>query len=160
MKRRWTSFLIAMLVAPAAVSAQEREPQLPSWMAGCWQMRDGERWAEECWTIPRGGQMLGSGRTGNANGVRSFEFMRIELHEPNGEGPTIRMAFVAAPNGMGWTTFAWSPSDASGVTFFNAANDYPQRVRYWREGDELKAEISLLDGSNPTQFAFRRMSGG
>ena len=86
--------------------------------------------------------------------------LAIELDEPNGEGPTIRMAFVAAPNGMGWTTFAWSPSDASGVTFFNAANDYPQRVRYWREGDELKAEISLLDGSNPTQFAFRRMSGG
>ena len=160
MKLRWTGFLLAMLAGPAAVSAREPEPALPSWMAGCWEMRDGERWAEECWTAPRGGQMLGSGRTGDASGVRSFEFMRIELDEPNGDGPVIRMAFVAAPNGRGWTMFAWSPSDKPGVSFSNAANDYPQRVRYWLEGDELKAEISLLDGSNPTQFAFRRMNGG
>ena len=159
MKLRWTGFLIALLAAPAAVSAQEPEPAIPSWMAGCWEMREGERWAEECWTAPRGGQMLGSGRTGDASGVRSFEFMRIELDEPNGDGPVIRMAFVAAPNGRGWTTFAWSPTDKPGVSFSNAANDYPQRVRYWLEGDELKAEISLLDGSNPTQFAFRRMNG-
>lgn len=144
-----------VFLAPSAALAEE--PALPAWMAGCWEMRDGERWSEECWTVPRGGQMLGSGRTGDANGVRSFEFMRIELEEPNGDGPVVRMAFVAAPNGRGWTMFAWSPRDEPGVSFFNAANDYPQRVRYWLEADELRAEISLSDGSNPTQFAFRRM---
>ena len=158
MKRGSIVLLAAALPWPAGALAEE--PELPAWMAGCWEMRDGERWAEECWTAPRGGQMLGSGRTGDANGVRSFEFMRIELDEPNGEGPTFRMAFVAAPNGRGWTTFAWSPRDTPRVSFFNTANDYPQRVRYWREGGELRAEISLLDGSNATQFAFRRMSGG
>ena len=125
---------------------------MPSWMSGCWQSRDGERWAEECWTVARGGQMLGSGRTGDATGVRSFEFMRIERE---GEG----LAFRASPGGDGWTSFAAAADPAGGVTFVNAENDYPKRVRYWREGGELRAEISQLDGSDAVQFAFRPMNG-
>ena len=125
---------------------------MPAWMSGCWQARDGERWSEECWTIPRGGQMLGSGRTGDAAGVRSFEFMRIER---DGLG----LAFRASPGGDGWTSFASAEDAGEGVTFLNPDHDYPQRVRYWREGGELKAEISLLDGGNAMQFAFRPMSG-
>ena len=45
------------------------------------------------------------------------------------------------------------------MTFVNADNDYPKRVRYWREGGELRAEISQLDGSDAMQFAFRPMNG-
>ena len=149
----------AMMLLPAGAAAQPAEPQLPAWMAGCWEMREGERWAEECWTIPRGGMMLGSGRAGVGTDVSSWEHMRIALAEPNGEGPAVRMAFLAAPQGAGWTTFGWSPSDDAGVTFHNAANDYPQRVRYWRDGELLKAEISLADGSNATRWTFRRMGG-
>ena len=146
-----------VLAVPATASAQFAEPQLPAWLAGCWEMRDGERWAEECWTIPRGRMMLGSGRAGVGEEVTSWETMRIALDEPAGELPTARMAFVAAPGGTGWTLFAWSPSPETGVTFHNAANDYPQRVRYWREGELLKAEISLADGTRPTRWTFRRM---
>ena len=43
------------------------------------------------------------------------------------------------------------------MTFVNPGHDYPQRVRYWREGGALKAEISLIDGSNAMQFTFARM---
>lgn len=148
-----------VLALPAAASAQPAEPKLPAWLAGCWEMREGERWAEECWTIPRGGMMLGSGRAGVGERVTSWENMRIALDEPAGEGPAVRMAFVAAPAGTGWTTFAWSPSPEAGVTFHNLANDYPQRVRYWLEDELLRAEISLEDGSNVTRWAFRRMGG-
>ena len=94
--------------------------------------------------------MLGSGRTGDANSVRSFEFMRIER-----DGDSL--AFHAAPGGEGWTPFVSAP-DATGVTFVNDKNDYPKRVRYWRDGEELRAEISQLDGSNAVQFAFRPMN--
>lgn len=149
--------VVLLLVTPATAIAQSAEPELPSWLAGCWEMRDGERWAEECWTIPRGGMMLGSGRSGSADRVSSWESMRISLDEPNGDGPVIRMAFAASPHGKGWTTFGWSPSEEAGVTFHNVANDYPQRVRYWREGELLKAEISLADGTRPTRWTFSRM---
>jgi hypothetical protein len=150
MKTGAIAAIVAAALLPAAAAAQTAE--MPSWMAGCWQSRDGERWAEECWTVPRGGQMLGSGRTGDAGGVRSFEFMRIERE---GEG----LAFRASPGGDGWTSFAATDDPGDGVTFLNPENDYPQRVRYWREDGELKAEISLLDGSDAAQFAFRPMSG-
>ena len=143
------AFAAALLWSGDALA---QEPALPSWMSGCWQSRDGERWAEECWTVPRGGQMLGSGRTGDASGVRSFEFMRMER-----EGE--RLAFRASPGGGGWTSFPATDDPGEGVTFLNPQNDYPQRVRYWREGGELRAEISQLDGSNVVQFTFGPMSG-
>jgi hypothetical protein len=43
------------------------------------------------------------------------------------------------------------------VTFVNAVHDYPQRIRYWREGEEMFAEISLADGSKPVRWRYRRL---
>lgn len=103
---------------------------------------------------PRGGMMLGSSRSGSGDRVTEWEAMRIELGADNGDGPLIRMAYRASPQGQGWTTFAWSPDHRAGVSFSAATHDYPQRIRYWREGDLLKAEISLLDGSRARQWTF------
>jgi hypothetical protein len=150
MKLALAAAALAAALLPATALAQAAE--MPGWMVGCWQSRDGEAWAEECWTIPRAGQMMGSGRTGDASSVRSFEFMRIER---SGEG----LAFRASPGGEGWTSFASAEDPDEGVTFVNPGHDYPQRVRYWREGELLKAEISLIDGSRAIGFAFSRMGG-
>lgn len=62
--------------------------------------------------------------------------------------------FLAAPGGRGWTTFPWNGDAGKGVTFASPANDYPQRIRYWREGKFLKGEISMLDGSRAKQWTF------
>jgi hypothetical protein len=40
------------------------------------------------------------------------------------------------------------------VTFLNAEHDFPQRVRYWREGRELVAEISLKDGTKAQRWRY------
>lgn len=161
---RWSLLACAALVATApsalaAESSSDRVPALPGWMAGCWEARDGARWAEECWTIPRAGTLLGSGRRGSGDRLGEWEFMRIALDEPNGDGPVIRMAFAASPGGKGWTLFAWSPDDRDGITFHNAANDYPQVIRYWREGARLKARISMADGSKPMEWDYAPMGG-
>lgn len=157
---RLAGFAWGVVLASTPLAAQSaEEPALPGWMAGCWEMREGDRWAEECWTIPRGGMMLGSGRAGTGDQVASWETMRIALAEPSGDGAAIKMAFVAAPGGTGWTVFAWRPDQDQGVAFHNAANDYPQRVRYWREGELLNAETSLEDGSRAIRWTFRRMGG-
>lgn len=147
------SFVVAALTLVLSVSAGAQETAMPDWMAGCWELREGERWAEECWTIPRAGMMMGSGRTGNGDAVSSWEFMRIERGD--GGAPT----FSASPGGAGWTAFASAVDPGGGVTFVNPANDYPQRVRYWREGELLNAEISLEDGSQAMRWSFRRMGG-
>ncbi len=144
------SILTALLIAAA-------EPKLPEWMAGCWEHRAGERWSEECWTVPRAGMMMGSGRSGTGDKLIDWETMQIVLDYDLGEHSVVRMAFIGAPKGRNATVFAWSPSEGPGVTFGNAAHDYPQRIHYWREGEELVAEISLADGSRPVRWRYRRM---
>jgi hypothetical protein len=156
---RFILLAMALMVA-APATAQDDDPVLPAWMAGCWETRDGARWAEECWIAPRGGMMIGSGRRGEGDRLVEWEVMRIALSEPHDDGSVLRMAFVAAPGGTGWTTFAWSPGDGDGVAFANVANDYPQLVRYWRKGKNLKARISMADGSRPVEWTYRPMGSG
>jgi len=124
-------------------------PELPVWLAGCWQQADGDSWTEECWTLPHGGLMVGSGHSGTGAKVASFEFMRIEASD---KGPV----FYGAPRGNGWTPFPSAPDAEGGVTFLNVEHDYPQRIRYWREGELLHAEISLADGTQAEGWTYRR----
>ena len=42
------------------------------------------------------------------------------------------------------------------MTFTNPAHDYPQRISYRRDGEELVAEVSLLDGSEANRWRYRR----
>lgn len=64
------------------------------------------------------------------------------------------MSFQATPAGRPATSFAWVPSDAPGLTFLNAAHDYPQRIQYWREGRHLIAEIAAADGSKSRRWRY------
>ena len=147
------AFILAAAVLPIAALAQEPPAvPLPSWMSGCWQQLDGERWTEECWTVPRHGQMLGSGRSGKGDTRGSFEFMRIDR-----EGEALILH--AAPRGREWTSFTGGFDSQGGVTFVNAAHDFPQRVRYWRDGERLIAEVSLADGAKARRWSFERMGG-
>lgn len=126
------------------------EPALPGWMAGCWIQEKGDRWTEECWTAPRAGTMMGSSRMGRGDKTMSWETLRIVMEEGG-------MRYIASPGGQAPTTFTWQAAKESGVTFLNAAHDYPQRIRYWREGETLMAEISLADGSKPMRWAYSRV---
>ena len=66
------------------------------------------------------------------------------------------MTFYGAPSGEDRTPFHWVASRSRDVTFVNAAHDYPQRIRYWREGKELVAEISLKDGTKAQRWRYAR----
>lgn len=145
-----------MILLTAALVATA-DPKLPEWMTGCWEQRSGDRWAEECWTIPRAGMMMGSGRSGVGGKLTDWETMRIVLDYEISDGSIVRMAFIGSPGGKDGAIFAWGPSQETGLTFENHAHDYPQRIRYWREGEELVAEISLIDGSKPVLWRYRRM---
>lgn len=142
--------LLMMLLAAQAATPQ---PVMPGWLAGCWQSVEGERWTEECWTSARGGIMLGSGRSGSGDVVHEWEVMQIErIGSDDPAAP--RMTFSAAPKAQQRTTFDWVPDAQPGVTFVNRSHDYPQRVRYWREGRELVAEVALADGSKARRWRY------
>ena len=139
----------------AAVSAGDSRPvALPDWMAGCWEHRSQDRWTEECWTVPRGGIMLGNGRSGTGGVLDSWEVMQIELVET--DDPVIDpLTFYGAPKGQNRTAFSWDRSSkAPGITFVNAGHDYPQRIRYWRDGKDLMAEVSLAGGSKAQRWRY------
>ena len=146
-----------LLMIAAILAADVPAPALPAWMAGCWEQRSGEKWTEECWTAPRAGIMLGSGRSGTGGVLDSWEVMQIELVET--DDPVIDpITFHGAPRGKNPTAFAWVRNGkGAGITFVNAGHDYPQQIRYWREGKYLMAETSLADGTKAQRWRYSPM---
>jgi hypothetical protein len=137
---------------PAGVLAQEEQAPFPTWLAGEWSMSgDGESWTEEFWTGPRGGIMLGASREGRGETLRSWEAIRIQ-RQPDGT-----LAYIPVPSGGAPVVFAMVRQDEHSIEFANPAHDYPQRIRYWREGNALHAEISLIDGSRPNRWTYAPM---
>ncbi|WP_232491956.1 DUF6265 family protein [Novosphingobium kaempferiae] len=143
---------VLVLAAAAVVSA----PALPDWMAGCWISETATEWTEECWTPARGGVMLGTNRSGKVAEpakTANWEMMQIG---PVGKADG-NIAFRASLRGSPWTAFERTASEGEGITFLNTAHDYPQRIRYWREGETLHAEIALADGSQTFGWTFRKV---
>jgi Domain of unknown function (DUF6265) len=141
--------MLALAAFPA--SAGQLPQELPGWMTGGWERIDGEKWADEFWTPPRGGMMMGSSRTGKSERLTFWELMRI-VREADG-----KIAFIAIAGDQKPVRFTAASAKPNEIIFENAAHDFPQRIRYWREGRELRAEISLIDGSKAVPFAFTPM---
>jgi len=138
---------LALIAAP--LWAQDADTKLPGWIAGAWVMQDGASWADEHWTAPRGGIMLGSGRSGFGPELSQWEAMRIAVKRDGS------ISFYAQPKGRAATEFRMERMSEDAIDFVNEANDYPQRIRYWRQGQLLIAEISQVDGSRAMRWNFR-----
>lgn len=140
--------MIAQLLMAGAVAAQA--PALPAFMTGCWDLKDGERWTQECWMEPRAGLMLGASREGDGATLRSWEQLRIE------QAADGTIVLYASPRGIPPVQFKASKTSTHAIEFTNATHDYPQRIRYELKGDRLLAEISLIDGSKPVRWSYAR----
>lgn len=149
---RLAAIACALALVAAPLAAQEAVP-FPSWMAGAWSSSDGDRWTEEFWTNARGGIMIGASREGRGEALRSWESIRI-ARKADGT-----LAYVPMPNGGSPVEFLLVRHDAQSIEFANPAHDFPQRIRYWREGARLHAEISLLDGSRAVSWSYAPMGG-
>lgn len=136
-------------VAGLVLMAQAPVDEL-AWMGGEWAVEENGRWTEESWTAPRGGIMLGHSRSGRGDAVREFEFLRLQAGE---DGVPV---YYAQPGGRPPVAFRLVAHDGGSATFENPAHDFPQRIRYVREGDAMTATISALDGSNAMSFRYRR----
>ena len=148
--RRIAALACLGLIAAAPVE-QDPKPPMPAWLTGVWALQapDGS-WVEEWWTTPRGRMMIGASKTGKGDAVSFYEHMRIEVRADG------VLAYCALPKGQADACFEAVAIERQSITFENAAHDYPQRIRYWRVGDELSAEISLKDGSKPNRWRFKR----
>jgi len=123
------SIFAAWAVAPTA-----RVTQL-AWLSGCWEQAAGPRLVEEQWTRPRGGLMLGAGRT--VLGDTLVEYEQTRIFERGG-----RLVYGANPSGQAPAEFESIELSDSSVTFENPTHDFPQRVMYRRAGrDSLVARV-------------------
>jgi hypothetical protein len=112
-------------------------------------MQDGANWSDEVWMDPRGGIMLGVARSGFGPDLQSWEVSQIKL-KPDGT-----ISFFAQPHGKDPTEFPLVLISEQSIEFANPAHDYPQRIRYWRQGKLLMAEISRMDGSDAVRWNYR-----
>ncbi len=147
MVTNWLTAGLSLLLVAAAPAAKVEDF---GWLAGQWTSEADDRWTEESWTGPRGGVMLGHSRSGRGDMLREFEFIRIA---PGANGT---LAYIAQPQGGAPVSFTLVRHDAASATFENPAHDYPQRIHYARDGDTLTATISLIDGSKPMRWMYRR----
>lgn len=149
MRKLFGFAMLLLMFMPVGAAAEETE--LPSWMTGAWARSDGESWADEYWTPPRAGIMIGASRSGKGEVLQFWEHMRIVREADS------TLAFWAISADQKPVRFVATKKSPEEIIFENAEHDYPQRIRYWREGKLLKAQISLLDGSKPIDFQFRMM---
>lgn len=145
MKRRVSIITATLLLA---LSATGRTADLPDWLTGEWLQKRDDRWTEEVWTLARGGTMIGVGRTGRGESLRSWEVMRI-VRAADGS-----LAFHGAPEGGPATVFPLVSQGVRDIIFANPEHDYPQRIRYWREGRLLMAETARMDGSQAQNWTY------
>lgn len=139
--------LLALTAAPLA--AQDVAP-LPAFMTGIWIQREGENWTEESWSAGNV-RMLGASREGSGDVVKSRETLVIER-----SGDTL--VLIAQPGEAPPVVFPMVHQDAASIEFASPAHDYPQRIRYWREGEALGAEISLMDGTRAVRWTYSARS--
>ena len=130
--------------APAAMP-------MPAFLSGCWIDNSAGQWTEECWTEPKGGQMMGSARTGTGESVGHWEWMRIE------RDPAGNPVFYASPKGANPAAFPALRATGTEIEWRNASHDYPQRIVYRLTTAGIDAEISMADGSKPNRWSYRPM---
>ena len=74
---RTAAVVLGLVAAGSAMHGSRAE--LPGWLAGCWELRQGARHGVEMWMPPEGGMMLGASRVTVDGRVREYEQLRLDL---------------------------------------------------------------------------------
>lgn len=144
----------AALTNEAVHAAPELSVENLRWLAGCLELRSGDRVVEEQRMDLRAGSMLGMGRTTTAKGLMDYELTLIE--ERAG-----KIVFEAHPSGQPSAVFTATSANADSVVFEAAEHDYPQIVGYRRSGRD--SVLAWIDGTRGgkrqrIEFPYRRVA--
>src|SRR5688572_14734950 len=141
-----------LLVASSFASPPRSHPSpidQVAWLAGCWERSSGNRTVEEQWMRPRGGTMMGMGRTVRGDSTVEWEHLRIAA-----DGDTL--VYHAIPSGQEPAAFRAISVSAEAITFEDKAHDFPQRVIYRRAGsDSLHARVEGIMRGQQRGIDFR-----
>ena len=130
-----TLAVIAALTSSGAQQAAKPGIGSLAWLSGSWSGTANGVDMEEHWTAPKGGSMVGLHRDVGKGRTLSFEFLRIEQQGD-------RVVYLSMPNGQSPATpFPLKEASGSRVVFENLKHDFPQRIIYWKDGNDLRARI-------------------
>lgn len=150
--------LVSALVALIVLGLPQEEPAEPAssadvpklaWIAGTWELKDGDKTTVEHWQPHAGTTFMGTSHTYDAKRTHFFEFIRIATHGG-------RISYIVQPGGDPPVLFRGVKVTEEEAVFENPKHDFPQRIRYVKTEKGITATISLLDGSKATEFAFER----
>ena len=136
--------LAALALVPVLASGGDFDSGKFGWLVGCWVTPDSS--AQEVWVVDSERSLAGFGVAINDNKVGFYEVLSIKQ---SGNGT---WTYTAHPSGQAAASFQAVQISDSSVVFANPDHDYPQEIRYRREGGRLYATISLLSGVNPNSF--------
>jgi hypothetical protein len=150
--RRTLIGFVALFLSSTAAQAQSAAG--PGWLAGCWELRAGNRVTLEMWMPPGGDFMLGASRTLVGGVVREFEQLRLRTESG-------KLVYTATPSGQRETAFPATVVSDTALVFENLAHDFPQRILYRRVGAD--SMVARIEGPGPNgtrgfNFPMRRVS--
>lgn len=136
--------LIALLLIPMLASGAHTAQSGLNWLAGCWVSAD--KSSQEVWVVESDNSLIGFAV---ALGVEEVVFYEVLSIKQNADS---LWTYSAHPSGQAPTSFLAVETGESSVVFSNPNHDYPQEIRYRRNGSRLYATISLRGGANPKSF--------
>ena len=138
--RIWMALLLVPMLASGGDSAQSSL----SWLVGCWVTAD--KSSQEVWVVDSDKSLIGFSVSLDAEEVVFYELLSIK------QDANSSWIYSAHPSGQASATFAAVETGESSVLFANPNHDYPQEIRYRRDGSQLFATISSSGGANPRSF--------
>ena len=133
---------LALLSALASGNAYDGHEL--GWLVGCWVSADSS--AQEVWVVDSDQSLVGFGVAISDRKVGFYEVLSIRRST---DGSLI---YTAYPSGQSSASFVATEITENSVVFTNPDHDYPQEIKYMREGNRLSATISLLGGIDPDSF--------
>jgi hypothetical protein len=130
-------------------ACSQPKTELPEWLLGEWQMREGVLLTIEKWEM-QDGRMSGLGFTMDGVDTVFLEEMAIEKRGDS-------LYFTADPNtATHAVTFSAVQTHKRDITFRNDEHDFPTSIRYYLDEKVLKAEVA---GTKDTiHFEFRTVN--
>lgn len=138
------NLLRAIAVFPILVLADSTADKEFDWLIGCWWTPD--KSSQEVWVADSDHSLAGFAVNVRDDAVSYYEILTIRQREDGS------FVFTAHPAREPTAAFKATEITETGVVFTNPDHDYPQKISYFIENDELVATISMLNGDRLHSF--------
>lgn len=127
-----TLLVIALVAGSLPGCARRTHGSIDSlaWLSGCWEGKGEEGVADEQWSKPAGGSLVGANRIVKGDRTVSTEFLQIR---EAAEG----LILTVHPLGQPAVSFRLKSAGKTSAVFENPSHDFPQRIVYQRKGGNL-----------------------